>query len=369
VPTELAEDETPSILLVDDVEANLVALEAVLGRLDCHLVRARSGNEALTLLLKREFAAILLDVQMPGMDGFEVARLARLDPSTKETPIIFVTALHATDENVFRGYETGAVDLLFKPVNAFVLLSKVGVFIDLHRSRRALARAIDVRDRTLADLESFNYSVAHDLRNPLRAVKGFSQIVLEDHGPALAEDARAHLGRISAAASRMEQLIDDLLRLSRIGRAPVNPEPLDMTELVEAVVADLRAADPTRTVDVAIASEVAGKGDVRLVKIVLENLLRNAWKFTKKKQQAEIAFGARDEDGATVFFVRDNGAGFDPAYAHRMFTPFQRFHGASEFEGTGIGLAIVRRIVDHHHGRVWAESKPGEGATFSFTLR
>jgi two-component system sensor histidine kinase/response regulator len=360
--------DRPAVLIVDDVEANLVAIEAQLGQLDCDIVRASSGNEALRLLLKREFAVILLDVQMPGMDGFEVAHLARQEVLTREVPIIFVTAMRDTEDNVLRGYETGAVDLLFKPVNPYVLLSKVRVFLDLHRSRQKLAREIEAHKQTLAQLDAFNYSVSHDLRAPLRPLSGFAQILLEDYSGVLDDTAKNYLHRMRAAAERMGGIIDALLHLSRIGRATIKRAAVDLSALATVILGELKESDPTRDVRLVVEPELTVEGDARLLRILLENLLRNAWKFTKKKPTATIEVGARRSDGETAYFVRDDGAGFALTYAHRLFKPFQRLHSDTDYEGTGIGLATVQRIVDSHGGRVWAESEPGRGATFLFTL-
>jgi len=206
----------PTVLIVDDVEANLIALDAALGSLDCDLVRASSGNEGLRALLRHDFAVMLLDVQMPGMDGYEMAAYARGNPSTRDVPIIFVTAMLEAEATALRGYGTGAVDFLFKPVNPYILRSKVQVFLDLYTSRRKLADTVAAHERTLADLEAFNYSVSHDLRAPLRPLDGFSQTLLEEYGKQLDETGRGYLTKIRSAAQRMGQLIDDLLRLSRI---------------------------------------------------------------------------------------------------------------------------------------------------------
>lgn len=357
-----------AILVVDDVEANLVAMEALLADIDCDVVRASSGNEALRLLLKRDFAAILLDVQMPEMDGYEVARLARMDPRSKDIPIIFVTATSETEENVFRGYDSGAVDVLYKPVNRHVLRSKVKVFLELERSRRKLAEEVEAHRRTLAELESFNYSVSHDLRAPLRPIHGFSTTLLEEHGGKLDDDGRRLLGRIRSAAERMDRIIDDLLRLSQVSRARPEPRPLDLGELASAVIADIRADDPGRRVEVVIAPEMKTRGDAHLLRVALDNLLRNAWKFTSKTPEPRIEVGSTTNGQETVFFVADNGVGFEQAHADRLFRAFQRLHSANEFDGTGIGLAIVKRVIDHHGGRIWVEAAPQRGARFSFTL-
>jgi signal transduction histidine kinase len=357
----------PSVLLVDDVEANLIALEGILASLDCQLVRASSGNEALRQLLKREFAVMLLDVQMPDMDGYEVAQHARTNPVTRDVPIIFVTATHESKEAVFRGYDAGAFDLLFKPIDPYVLRSKVQLFLDLYVGRRRLRAEIEAHRQTLAEAEAFNYSVSHDLRAPLRPLDGFSQVLLEDYGDQLDDKAREYLGRIRAAALRMGQLIDDLLELSRVGRAELQKHSFDLSRIVVEIGEELRGDGSDRTLELVCDPDTRVTGDARLLRIAMENLLRNAWKFTSGRSPARIEFGKKNTAAETVYFVRDNGVGFDPAYSSKLFRPFQRLH-STEFPGTGIGLAIVDRIIRRHQGRIWGESAPDAGATFSFTL-
>ncbi|MEW5791556.1 MAG: CHASE domain-containing protein [Pseudomonadota bacterium] len=224
-----------------------------------------------------------------------------------------------------------------------------------------------VRERT-AELESFNYSVSHDLRAPLRAIDGFSLVLLEEYGDTLNATGREHLTRIRRATQRMGQLIDDLLNLSRITRSEMHRVAVDLGELAQKIAATLQADHPERRASFAIAPRVTAHGDPKLLEILLENLLGNAWKFTGKHERAHIEFGAREEPGERVYFVRDNGAGFDMAYADKLFGAFQRLHSPGEFEGTGIGLAIAQRIIDRHGGRIWAEGAVGQGATFCFTL-
>jgi len=213
------------------------------------------------------------------------------------------------------------------------------------------------------ELEAFSYAVSHDLRAPLRAIKGFSQILLEDHAEDLA-DGKPHLDRISGAATRMNDLIDDLLLLSKMARSAVVRGPFDVAQLAREIVAELRQAEPARRVELVVPDELPANGDPRLVRVLLENVLGNAWKFTSKRDAARIEIGSRD--GA--WFVHDNGAGFDGSRATKLFQPFQRMHTAAEFEGSGIGLATAQRIVRRHGGRIWADSSPNEGATFYFTL-
>lgn len=218
------------------------------------------------------------------------------------------------------------------------------------------------------ELESFSYSVSHDLRAPLRTIDGFSQALVEDYGSQLNGEAKDYLGRICAATRRMGRLIDDLLNLSRLTRSQIKVETVDLSALVRAIASELQAAEPGRQVRFAIGDGIFAKGDRRLLRIALENLIRNAWKFTGKRASATIEFGVNGHDGDRAYFVRDNGAGFDMAYSSKLFGAFQRLHPASEFDGTGIGLATVQRIIHRHNGHVWAEAKVDQGATFYFTL-
>jgi PAS domain S-box-containing protein len=218
------------------------------------------------------------------------------------------------------------------------------------------------------ELDAFAYSVSHDLRAPLRSVEGFSQILLEDYGDTLAEQARQYLGRIKANVARMAQMIDDLLDLSRATRRELRRTRTDITALAREVVMELKDSEPDREVDVVIPDGLIAQGDSHLIRLVLQNLLGNAWKFTVHKPDAVIRLFHDDCDGVDVFTVQDNGAGFDMRYAHKLFDPFQRLHSASEFEGTGIGLALVHRIVTRHGGQICAAGRPGQGATFRFSL-
>jgi len=218
------------------------------------------------------------------------------------------------------------------------------------------------------ELEAFSYSVSHDLRAPLRSIDGFSRILLKSYLDKLDTPGQDYLQRVRAASQRMGQLIDDLLELSRVTRVELRREAVDLSALARAIAAELQQTQPGRQVTFVIAEGLVARGDVRLLRVVLENLLNNAWKFTGKLTHAEIAFGSTQQDGRPVYCVHDNGAGFDMAYADKLFGAFQRLHPASEFEGTGIGLATVQRIIHRHGGRVWAEGAVGQGARFYFTL-
>lgn len=219
-----------------------------------------------------------------------------------------------------------------------------------------------------ADLEAFNYSVSHDLRAPLAAISGFSSVVLKKSEGKLDDVSRSQLKRVLANAERMSRLIDDLLNLASASRQPMQTREFDLSELALNVVDGLRHAQADRQVEVSVTPGLQVNADPGLVRILLENLIGNAWKFTLQTAQPRIDIGAEPYEGATCYFVRDNGAGFDMAEAGKLFTPFQRMHRLDEFEGSGIGLSIVQRIVDRHRGRIWAESTPGEGTTLRFTL-
>jgi hypothetical protein len=383
------DDDRVSILLVDDQPANLLALEAMLQGLGQNLVKAESGREALKWLLTHDFAVILLDVKMPDMDGFETAALIRERDKSRDTPIIFLTAADKTHTEAVRGYAVGAVDYLVKPVVPEFVRSKVSVFVELAKKSELLRRqAEQLREgeqaaRELAEtraelvrdlehknqeLESFSYAVSHDLRAPLRRIEAFSRAVLESQGARLDPDGRRFVDRIQEASRQMSQLIDDVIHLSKVSRAELRQQEVDLSALAGAILERLRESDAQRVVETRVRPGVTVTGDGRLLRIALANLLENAWKFTAREPAGRIEFGMTTGAGEPTYFVRDNGAGFDMAYADRLFGPFQRLHLASEFPGSGIGLATVQRIIHRLGGRVWAEGLVGQGATFSFTV-
>ena len=241
-------------------------------------------------------------------------------------------------------------------------------------ARQAQELELRVRERTrelqtaIRELESFSYSVSHDLRAPLRAIDGFSQILLEEYHDKLDDEGKKHLAQIRTSTQRMAALIDDLLELARVSRAELRRKPVSLSGVARELVSELRNGEQGRAVRWEIQDGLVAEADPRLMRVALANLLGNAWKFTSKSPQAIITFGGEPHDGGTAYFIRDNGAGFDMAYAGKLFQPFQRLHHESEFPGTGIGLATVHRIVTRHGGRVWAEGSVNGGATVFFTL-
>jgi PAS domain S-box-containing protein len=268
-------------------------------------------------------------------------------------------------DGTFMGYIGSCVDVTEERL-AREALGKLNEDLEGHvRSRTA---QLEVSNR---ELEAFSYSASHDLRAPLRAMSGYSQILLEDHAEDLDDDGRDMLVRMRDASLKMGKLIDDLLSISRITRLEMTREPVDLSSLARGILADIRLEEreAVREVEVIVADGLRAEGDPSLLRIVLDNLLRNAWKFTSRRAHARIELGsARQEDGRHAFFVRDNGAGFEMSYAHKLFGAFQRLHSAAEFPGTGIGLATVQRIVNRHGGKIWAESAVDRGATFFFSL-
>lgn len=249
--------------------------------------------------------------------------------------------------------------------------------IDTPQGRLVASAIRDISERKRAaaalatankELESFSYAVAHDLRAPLRGMSGFAQILAADYREKLDAEGQDCLHEIQLNAERMARLIDALLLLARVTRTELKPQRVDLSRLAQTVAAELATAHPNAKTAVVVQEQVFGDADPELVRVLLENLLGNAWKFVSKTESPRVEFGAQVQDGALTYFVRDNGAGFDPAFADKLFVPFQRLHSAAEFPGTGIGLATVQRIVARHHGRVWAHGAMNRGATFYFTL-
>ena len=239
---------------------------------------------------------------------------------------------------------------------------------ELEQRNEALRRNAAELLAANSELDAFAYSVSHDLRAPLRAIDGFSQVLLEDHAAQLGDAGRDSLQRVRVASQRMATLIDDLLKLARVTRAEMRTERVDLSGMARDIVVDIQRAAPDRQVEFAIAPGLEAQGDSRLLRVVLDNLLRNGWKYTGKRPQPRVEFTALDQNGDRVFVIKDNGAGFDMRYADKLFGVFQRLHSSSEFDGTGVGLATVRRIINRHRGRIWAEGAVDQGATFYFTL-
>jgi two-component system, sensor histidine kinase and response regulator len=372
-------DSPVGILVVDDDATKRFALKAIVAPLGQDVIEAASGADALRQLLRQDFAVVLLDVRMPVMDGFETAQLIRQRPRSELTPIIFVTALDQAETDMGKGYDLGAVDFVFAPVVPAIMRAKVAVFVDLYKAQLELRRYRTqledlVQERTAAltavnrELEAFSYSVSHDLRGPLVTFDGLSRSLVDGYGTQLDDKAKDYLLRMRHASERMTSAFDGLQTLFQLTSGEIRREPVDVSALAIEVADELRGENPKRLVKLNVADGLVVSGDRRLVRILLGNLINNAWKFTSKERIASIEVASELVDGEARTFVRDNGVGFDMIYGHKLFGAFQRLHSQSEFPGAGIGLATVRRIVNRHGGRAWAEGAVGEGATFYFVL-
>lgn len=365
----------PKILIVDDRPENLVALEVILKDLDVELVKATSGNEALKATLYHDFALALLDIQMPEMDGYELASILREEEKTARLPFIFISAVYTGNNDVFKGYEQGAFSYLTKPFQPEILINKVKFFIEKHQQEIALYQLNeDLKEKNIdleminKELESFTYSVSHDLRAPLRAINGYAEILQRGYEQNLDDRGKQFLGKVIASAERMEELIEKLLAFSRLGRRKLNKEQIDMNALTNDALEEVRTSSAYRIPQIDIQEMHPVQGDKELLRQVMINLISNAFKYSSKKDDAHVEINAVRQDHEIIYSVKDNGAGFDMSHAGKLFGVFQRMHGSAEFEGTGVGLAIVQRIVEHHGGRVWAEAEKDKGATFFFSL-
>jgi signal transduction histidine kinase len=337
---------------------------------------ATRGEEAIDLARRLHPQLILMDVGLAGqIDGITAAEAIR---DEHDVPVVFLTA-HADEETLHRATTLDPSAYLVKPFKApdlrcviEIALHKHATDVRLRENERWLELTLQQRTAALeaanSELEAFNYSVAHDLRAPLRGIDSFSQLLLDKYSQQLDDEGLGYIDRLRAAAARMSQLIDALLTLAQVGRGELQPGELDFSDLVQAVASEIAAASPERNVRVAIAPGMRAYGDPRLLRIVVGNLLENAWKFTGRRKRPAIEVGPVQNTTQPTYYVRDNGAGFDPAYASRLFAAFQRLHADREFPGTGIGLAIVHRVISRHGGTVWADSRPEQGATFYFTL-
>jgi two-component system NtrC family sensor kinase len=385
------------VLTVDDDPDYLDLLGERLRKRGYEVLPASSGEEALAVLSAQPVDCILLDRSMAGIGGVATCKQIKNTPAIRDTPLIFLTATEQRDA-VIEGLGAGADDFVSKASGFDVLSARVQAQLrrrqiedeqrkvreqllrselevsearaarELAEARGKMAEELGRANAELAnanrELETFSYTVSHDLRAPLRTIGAFTQALAEELGDRASDRARDHIRRVLAASSRMADLIEALLELSRISRAPIGRHRVDLSAIAAAVIEELARHEPGRAVSVTIAPNLVVAADGKLMRVLLDNLLGNAWKFTSRNPAARIELGAEGE----TFFVQDNGIGFDMARADRLFTPFCRLHTDEALEGTGIGLATARRIVERHGGRIWAEATLGEGAKFSFTI-
>lgn len=386
---EMDATEKVNILLVDDQPDKLLAHESILSELGENVIRATSGREALQLLLKNEFAVILLDINMPDIDGFEAAEIIRQRPSLERTPIIFITAYNTSDLDRLRGYHLGGVDYLFLPVVPEVLKAKVQVFVDLAKQKQIIKRQADFLEvqtikqeeqiRTIQELnnklraaneelESFSYTVSHDLRSPLRALEGYSRLLLDEYKNALGDEGSEFLLRINRSARRMDALIRDLLAYGRIWKMEMSMEPIPLDSFVKEL---LREQDLPDNAEARFQLGPLGHKVLAhrtCLNQCLMNLIENAVKFVPADRSPIVTIRSEACDERVKLWIEDNGIGIHPSFHGNVFNMFQRAHDGRDYEGTGIGLAIVKKGVERMGGTVGFDSKPGNGSKFWIEL-
>ena len=361
------------LLIVDDETAQMQALCDTLEDNGYETVGCAGGEAALVALRGAPFDLLLADLMMPGMDGIGLLRAAlAIDP----TLVGIIMTGEGTISSAVEAMRSGALDYILKPFKLSAILPVLGRGLTVRRlqlenatlERRVRAHVAELESAN-RELDAFTRSASHDLRAPLNVILGFSTLLVDDLGPQISVEQRNWLSHIERSAQRMNQLIDALMRLSRVGRQALTLQAVDVATLVRNVAEELRDEQvPQRDVALQIGELPEAKADAPLLRQLFVNLLSNAFKFTRHTQQAVIEVGSEAQGQEQVFFVRYNGPGFDMTRAHRLFDAFQRFHRTDEFEGSGVGLSIVQRIVQRHGGHIWAEAAPGRGASFFFTL-
>lgn len=406
----------PKILLVDDREDNLLAIETIFEPDGYKFVKANSGREALKILLREfDFALILMDVKMPNLNGFETASLIYERDKLRHIPIIFITANNFGDENLYRGYQAGAIDYIYKPIKPEVLRAKVSVLIDLYRKNRQLlaqeqrlvainrSLEMEIKERKASeekvkhlnrqlleniasleqankDLDRFAFMASHDLQEPLRKIRMFSDRLALKYSQIMDDDGRTNIQRIHKAAERMQNLITDILTFSKISVDSPSFVISDMNALINEVLVDLDEEIKSKNGKVVVEKLPSLSVNPSLMKPLFHNLIGNALKYSKKgtspvvKITSEISTQSNGKTGKSSgpqycrIYIQDNGIGFDQKYAEEIFGMFKRLHHNSEFQGTGIGLALCKKIVEQHKGYISARSKINEGSTFIISL-
>lgn len=406
----------PKILLVDDREDNLLAIETIFEPDGYRFVKANSGRQALKILLREfDFALILMDVKMPNLNGFETASLIYERDKLKHIPIIFITANNFGDENLYRGYQAGAIDYIYKPIKPEVLRAKVSVLIDLYRKNRQLlaqeqrlvainkSLEMEIKERKASeekvkhlnrqlleniasleqankDLDRFAFMASHDLQEPLRKIRMFSDRLALKYNEVMDDDGRTNIQRIHKAAERMQNLITDILTFSKISVDHPSFVDADMNALIEEVLIDLDEEIKSKNGKVVVEKIPTLSVNPSLMKPLFHNLIGNALKYSKKDATPLVKISSEISsqlNGKTIqgispkycrIYIQDNGIGFDQKYAEEIFGMFKRLHHNSEFQGTGIGLALCKKIVEQHNGYISARSKVNEGSTFIISL-
>lgn len=402
------------ILLVDDRENNLLSMESILWQDGYQIVRANSGKEALKILLKDyDFTLILMDVEMPELNGFETATMIYQREKLRHIPIIFITAHSYGDENLFKGYRAGAVDYIYKPIQPELLRVKVYVFVELYKKNHQLlaqeqklssinrSLELEIKERiasedrvkdlnrqlleniqqlesTNKELDRFAYMASHDLQEPLRKIRIFSERINENYSQTIGEEGRTYIEKMQSACIRMQNLIDDILAFSKISAPKESMVKTSINDLVNEVVTDMDQEIRDKNAKVIVDQLPELTVNQGLIKSLFHNLINNSLKYSKKDLSPVISIttrgnGTSDEESVSPrkyhrIYVKDNGIGFEQQYAEQIFTMFKRLHAGPEYKGTGIGLAMCKKIVEEHHGYISARSAVDEGTTFTISL-
>lgn len=403
-------------MVVEDSAIEATMVKSLLTSHGFKVLTFTGGDEAYAHALQNPPILVVSDVLMPGMDGFEFCEKFKTTPNLQEVPMILLTALQ-DPLDIIHGLKSGANNFITKPFEPKYLLSRVNyllanrelrnsggsdmvleimfngskyainserkqildLLLSVYETSIEQNRALLVAQRQLQeandqlglanrDLEAFSYTISHDLRTPLNHIGVSAQLIKERHEQTFNEEDRSYLETILSTVRSMSEMIQDLLQFSRSGNIATNLQPIDLSEMAQQIAELIRQEKPGRLVDFKIQQNIQVKADSSLLMVVMKNLLGNAWKYTSQMAHATIEVGTMEVNGQTTIFVKDNGAGFDCQKAWNLFTPFVRLHSQEEFPGTGVGLATVRRIIERHGGKIWAEAKPNEGATFYFTL-
>jgi two-component system, sensor histidine kinase and response regulator len=361
-----------SLLIVDDEPASMRALCDTLEYEGYQTYGFTSSSDALAAMRERSFDLLLADLQMPGTNGIDLMKSAQLiDP----TLVAVIMTGHGALETAIAAMKAGALDYIQKPiklVTAMPVLERALAVRQLRIEKKKLEDSVRERTEELKianrELEAFSYSVSHDLRAPLRAVTAFTEILQNEHAASLNDEGKRLLANVNAGAAHMDRLITDLLRLSQLGRQSLHRTPVRFSELIQRVIGDLANERAGRDIEFVIADFPTWQVDAGLMQQVFVNLISNAIKFTRERAKARIEIGFRMDGTTLVCFVKDNGVGFNMKYMNKLFGVFQRLHSADQFEGTGVGLSIVRRIVERHGGKIWVDGEQDQGATFYFSV-
>ncbi len=368
IPVTPVASMQPNILIVDDRRENLLATEKVLKHLDAKIFKANSGNEALSLMLRHKFAVVLLDVQMPEMDGFEVAMLMQEQEHVRGTPIIFITAISKEEKYATQAAEIGAVDYIFKPINADILRSKLKVYLDLYNQQQQILKLLDGLMQSNEELERFAYVCSHDMQEPVRMMNSYSGLLEEKYSGLLDEKGNRYLHFILENAQRMHKMIADILTFSRVGREEVMFEPVDCNDILREVLREFEPTIAQHRASITHHPLPVVRTSATLMRILFQNLISNALKFHDGSRPLAITIAAARDGDLWRFSVRDNGIGIDPNFSDRVFTIFQRIHRREDYPGTGIGLSTCQKFIRLCGGDIHFESVLGQGTVFYFTL-